>query len=257
MRELRPSRLCFQKLCDVEKLRLSAYRDAVGVWTIGYGHTGPEVIEGLTISKAQAEKLLVEDLARFAKGVAKLLTRGATQNQFDAMCMLAFNIGLGRPPNGRGREGFRQSTVLRLHNEGNFAGAAQAFLLWSKGRDPNTGALREMRGLIARRTVEMQLYLTPGEEERLGAYEELSTSPAAVTSEGDSFFKKIPVVATGAATAAGVAREVMTQVEIVWGTFWNIGLNPYIVSGALMAVGLGAVAWFLWDQWRKYKAGRS
>ena len=57
-----------------EGLRLTAYQDMVGVWTIGYGHTGPDVKAGLTITQQQAEQLLINDLACFNNGVNALVT---------------------------------------------------------------------------------------------------------------------------------------------------------------------------------------
>src|SRR5690625_2307834 len=59
-----------------EGVRLKAYRDPVGVWTIGYGHTGPEVHEGLVWSHAQAEKALRDRLNNeFVPGVLSVITR--------------------------------------------------------------------------------------------------------------------------------------------------------------------------------------
>jgi ABC-type branched-subunit amino acid transport system substrate-binding protein len=68
-----------------EGLRLKAYQDAVGVWTIGYGHTGPDVTPGLVISQAQADALLARDLSRFEAGVTRLAAVPLNQNQFDAL----------------------------------------------------------------------------------------------------------------------------------------------------------------------------
>ena len=61
-------------IASFEGLRLTAYQDIVGVWTIGYGHTGPDVKPGLAITRQQADQLLVNDLARFERGVNALVT---------------------------------------------------------------------------------------------------------------------------------------------------------------------------------------
>ena len=98
-----------------EGLRLTAYQDMVGVWTIGYGHTGPDVKAGLTITQQQAEQLLINDLARFNNGVNALVTVKINQNQFDALISFSYNLGLGS---------LQQSTLLRLLNAGNFQAAA-------------------------------------------------------------------------------------------------------------------------------------
>ncbi len=130
-----------------EGLRLDAYPDpATGgdPWTIGYGHTG-QVHEGMTISQAQADAYLAEDLDKFETGVNDLIEQ-ATDNQFSAMVSLSYNIGLGN---------FEKSSVLKLHNAGEYPAAANAFLMWNKA------AGRVFAGLERRRNEERTLYLTP------------------------------------------------------------------------------------------------
>jgi lysozyme len=131
-----------------EGCRLRAYRDSVGVLTIGYGHTGPDVAEGLEITQERAEELLRADLALFEQGVDDAIDEQAstTDNQYGAMVSLAYNIGLGN---------FRKSTVVRDHNAGDNAAAANAFLMWDKA-----GGL-VLTGLVRRRHEERALYLTP------------------------------------------------------------------------------------------------
>jgi lysozyme len=133
------------KLKGFEALKLKAYRDGGGVWTIGWGHTGKDVHEGLEITPEQAEHLLMADLGYFEAGV-DALTRDVptTDGQFAAMVCLAFNIGLER---------FRNSTVLKRHKLGNRIGAANAFLLWKY----DNGQLVE--GLLRRREQERKMYL--------------------------------------------------------------------------------------------------
>lgn len=122
-----------------------AYQCPAGVWTIGYGFTAG-VQPGDTITREQAEARLDRELAEFGAGVARLLTRPATPNQFGAMASLAFNVGLAA---------FARSSVLRLHNAGDFEAAARAFHLW------NRAGGRVLRGLVRRRAAEAALYLTP------------------------------------------------------------------------------------------------
>jgi lysozyme len=126
-----------------EGLRLKAYRDAVGILTIGYGHTGREVTDGLAISQMQAEDLLRGDLMRFEDGVRQH-AGAATQNQFDAMVSLAFNVGV---------TAFANSTLVRKHRGRDFDGAADEFLRW------NRAGGRPLPGLIRRRQAERRLYL--------------------------------------------------------------------------------------------------
>ena len=128
-----------------EGLRLEAYRDAVGVLTIGWGSTGPHVKTGMVITEEEAEALLRKDLSRFEAGVeACIADAPTTSDQFAAMVSLSFNIGLGR---------FATSTVLKRHKLGNRIGAANAFLLW------NRAGGQVLRGLTRRREAERRLYL--------------------------------------------------------------------------------------------------
>ncbi len=129
--------------------RLTSYPDpATGgePWTIGYGHTGPDVTPGLTITQAQAEMFLASDLLRFQDGVKEHVASapGTSDNQFSAMVSLSYNIGLGN---------FAKSSVLRFHNAGQTQQAADAFLLWDKA------AGQVMAGLVRRRRQEREAYL--------------------------------------------------------------------------------------------------
>jgi lysozyme len=133
---------------DAEGLRLVAYQDPSGAWTIGYGHT-VGVIGGEQITAAQADALLAQDLAMFERGV-DALAKDPSENEFSAMVSLAFNIGLGA---------FAGSTVLRQHNAGDKPAAADAFRLWNKAHVD--GQLVELPGLVARREAERKIYLTP------------------------------------------------------------------------------------------------
>jgi lysozyme len=130
--------------------RLTAYPDpATGgtPWTIGYGHTGPDVTPGLVITETQAQALLASDLHKFDSGVLELLDNGmvsTSDDEYSAMVSLAYNIGLGN---------FAKSSVLRLHKNGQFPEAADAFLLW------DMAAGKVMAGLVRRRHQERELYL--------------------------------------------------------------------------------------------------
>lgn len=125
-----------------EGLVLKAYLDAVGVLTIGYGSTGAHVKPGMVITEARAESLLLEDLARFEAAVRKLCPV-TTQGQFDAMVSLSFNVG---------ERAFEGSTLRRLHNAGNYVGAAAEFARW------RFAGGKELPGLVKRRAAERALY---------------------------------------------------------------------------------------------------
>ena len=121
-----------------ESCRLEAYWDADGkVWTIGWGDTGSDVVQGLRISQADADQRLQRRLDReFVPGVLAALTRPATQAQFDAMVDLAYNIGVAA---------FQGSTLVRLFNAGDQAGAAEQFPRWNKSGGKVLLGLRRRR----------------------------------------------------------------------------------------------------------------
>lgn len=127
---------------EFEGLRLKAYLCPANVLTIGYGSTGRHVKPGMVITEAEADALLQRDLDRFEDAVAKGAP-SATQNQFDAMVCLAFNIGIGA---------FLGSTVRCKHVDGNYRAAAEAFGMWVKAKG------RTLSGLQRRRAREADLY---------------------------------------------------------------------------------------------------
>jgi lysozyme len=126
-------------------LQLTAYQDPVGVWTIGYGHTGADVQPGLTITQEQASDLLLQDVAGAVAAVNRLVTVPLTQNQFDALVDFTFNVGQGN---------LASSTLLRELNAGNTAGAAAQFLVWVYAKGV------ELPGLVTRRQAEAALFQT-------------------------------------------------------------------------------------------------
>jgi lysozyme len=128
-----------------EGLRLTAYQDQGGVWTIGYGHTGSDVQAGLTITDDQASDLLMKDTAKAVAAVYRLVSVPLTQNQFDALVDFVFNVGGGN---------FQSSTLLRDLNASNFAGAAAEFQKWDHVHTV------VVPGLLARRQAEAKLFQT-------------------------------------------------------------------------------------------------
>lgn len=128
-----------------EGLRLGAYRDPVGVLTVGYGHTGPDVYPGMVITEAQAEQLLRERLAtEFEPGVRRALTTEPAQHEFDAMVSLAYNIGV---------EAFQGSTLVKTYNRGDKAGTADQFSRWKYAGG------EVLLGLERRRAAERAMFL--------------------------------------------------------------------------------------------------
>ena len=126
-----------------EGCRLVAYQDQVGVWTIGYGHTGSGVVSGLTITQDQAIDLLASDVAASAAYVNAAVTVELQQNEFDALVDFVFNLGRGA---------FAGSTLLKNLNAGQFDAAAAQFDLW----DHAGGQV--VAGLLRRRQAEQAMF---------------------------------------------------------------------------------------------------
>ncbi|HDM8441816.1 TPA: lysozyme [Yersinia enterocolitica] len=136
------------KLKVEEGEKLIGYKDTRGIPTVGVGHTGmvdgKPVAVGMVISKDKSSELLRSDLKWTEEAIAINVKVPLTQNQYDAMCSLIFNIGANA---------FANSTVLKRLNAGDYKGAADAFLMWKKaGNDPDR--------LLPRRQRERALFLS-------------------------------------------------------------------------------------------------
>ena len=126
-----------------EGLELTAYRDVAGVLTIGYG--GTENVEpGMTITAQGADRLRNPLERDFVPGVFTALTRAPNQHQFDAMCSLAYNVGVSA---------FARSTLVKRFNSGAMEAAADQFLVW------HYAGKRSIKGLRKRRAAERMLFL--------------------------------------------------------------------------------------------------
>ncbi len=136
-------------LTHYEGFRENAYRCPAGIWTIGFGFTDG-VQPGDRMTLAEGQERLRDELKTRGEDVRNVCTRPPNENEFAAMLSLAFNIGQGA---------FSGSTVLRKHNLGEQAKAADAFLMWVKARG------KVLPGLVRRRRAERLLYLTPTERQ--------------------------------------------------------------------------------------------
>lgn len=138
-----------------ESCKLTAYPDPGSKdgkpWTIGWGHTGLEVVKGLTWTQAQADAQFLFDIARFESDVSNLVKVPLTQGRFDALVLFAYNVGSDIDADSVA-EGLGDSTLLRKLNAGDYLGAALEFRKWNK----NDGQV--MRGLIRRRAAEEALF---------------------------------------------------------------------------------------------------
>lgn len=132
-----------------EGLRTSAYIDPVGIPTICYGHTGPEVRLGLKYTVAQCKALLMYDIEQHRLGLSRCITAPVTQNQADAMVSLTFNLGVGKTC---------ASTLVRKFNAGDTQGAAQEFTRWKYANVNGRNVV--LPGLVTRRAAERALFLS-------------------------------------------------------------------------------------------------
>lgn len=143
-----------EKIKEWEGWRAAAYVDAVGVLTIGYGHTSmagpPNVSKGMKITKAQGEEILLRDLAKYEKSVKDAVTVPLNDNQYSALVSFCFNVGPGN---------LRRSSVLKAVNAGDFDSVPRRLMLWNKGRI--NGKLTVLRGLTRRRGFEGEIFATP------------------------------------------------------------------------------------------------
>lgn len=207
---------------EFEGFRADAYKDAVGVLTIGYGTTamagvGIKPALGMKISKSDAEAYLHAALDKFANQIAPAITAPINENEFGAFVSLAYNIGPGA---------FKKSSALRLFNAGDKAGAAKAILLWDKAGG------KVLKGLTRRREAERKLFLTPVD----GKFSGRTTVAQSTTVQASA-----AQIATGV-TAAG------TAVGALDGTAQIIAL---VFAGIVILAGL----WVMRERIRKWAEG--
>lgn len=151
--DLKPSGMTTSKvgidlISGYEKTLLEAYDDGVGVWTIGTGTTiylnGQKVKKGDTCTLVQAKSYFSHDLKRFEASVNNMVKVPLSQNQFDALVSLVYNIG---------ETAFGESTLLKKLNAKDYQGAADQFPRWNKGGG------KVLKGLVRRRADERALFL--------------------------------------------------------------------------------------------------
>ncbi|HWZ15684.1 MAG TPA: lysozyme [Mucilaginibacter sp.] len=146
----------YQVIKNFEGLRLAAYRDMAGIWTIGYGstryHDGKKVKPGDKLaSETQADALFKSTLGQYENAVNEFVKTPISQNQFDALVSFAYN---------EGTSALKDSTLLARLNVKDYQGAAAHFLAWDKITDPKTGEKVVCDTLVQRRKEESQLFLS-------------------------------------------------------------------------------------------------
>lgn len=124
-----------------EGCKLEAYQDIAGVWTIGWGHVGKDVYEGLVWTQQQADDTLEHDLNAAATLLA-MYSPGLTDGPLAALTDFVFNLGIGN---------YRTSTLCKCVNAQDWDGAKAQIVTW----DHSNGKV--VPGLLRRREAEAAL----------------------------------------------------------------------------------------------------
>lgn len=134
-------------LKEHEGKRNKAYLDPVGIPTICYGHTGPDVRMGMSLSDKQCEELLIKDLWVHDRAMHRCVKIEMTRGQHDAVLDTFFNVGPGK---------MCKSTLVRKLNAGDFSGAYREFPKWKYA------AGKALPGLVRRRKDAQEMFLSGG-----------------------------------------------------------------------------------------------
>ena len=130
-------------LIGLEGFKVKAYKDTKGLWTIGVGHLiqpGEHYFLSAVLTDKEVEVMFAKDLEKYETAVNRTIHNDVTQYQFDALVSLCFNIGCN---------GFRNSTVARVINNGEFNKVADAMMMWNKPKE-----------ILGRRSKEVRLFCT-------------------------------------------------------------------------------------------------
>ena len=156
---MKVSQKCIEQIKKDEGVRSRPYQCPALLWTVGVGHViDPHhakvkladrkqlpIPDGWdrVLSAAEIDEILRKDLNRFEAGVLRLIKVELTQGQFDALVSFSFNVGLGNLQN---------STLRMKINRGDYEGAAEQFLVWTKAGG------KVLKGLVIRRTHEKEMF---------------------------------------------------------------------------------------------------
>ena len=140
--QMRTSEAGIDLIKSFEGCRTIAYQDAIGVWTIGYGHT-VDVKEGMLITQHQCDVMLEVDLEKYESYINKHVHVSLTQNQFDALVSWVYNLGIGN---------LLSSTMLKELNAGNYEEVPTQIKRW------NRAGGKVLKGLVRRRNAEAELF---------------------------------------------------------------------------------------------------
>ena len=202
------------KLKQWEGLKTKAYKDAGGVWTIGYGHTAtagePKPRAGMVITAAEAERILLKDLTQYEAAVESLVKVELNDNQFAALVSFVYNIPL---------VSFKKSKLLKKLNAGNYDAVPTELMKWVNVNH------KKNQGLVNRRQAEGYLWME-------GAYV-TSKNIVPEPKKENLLFKKetiAPVISaasglTGFATGSGPFQWALAAIMVIGAAlliYWGI-----------------------------------
>lgn len=215
-----------------EGLYLKAYRCPANVLTIGYGHTDaagpPRVTTGMTISKAEAEAMLITDLKKYEDAVRAAVKVPLTDNQFSALVSFCFNVG---------PSALKKSSVLKEVNARRFDLVPSRLALWNKGGG------RVLPGLVRRRAAESDLFMSDVRDETVHFSDQIEPSHGKPLTSSTTAYAAVTV---GAASAVSTAAEVSTNVTTIKD---NVGPTLFFaILGVVIVAGLG---WIIYERYVK------
>ena len=217
-------------LKSFEGWRAKAYRDSVGVLTIGYGHTSmagpPTVKPDMTITKEEGEAILKRDLRVYEKAVNDAVRVELSQEQFDALVSFCYNVGGGN---------FRKSSVLRCVNRRDFDSVPAKLMLWNKAGG------KVLRGLTRRRAAEGELFASGSKEAKFAAAE-IPDAP-----RGKAPMQSTTNIAAGLSAAAGISAATR---EITDNTSAVLSAGNLFALVAIVVI-IAATAWVFRERIRK------
>lgn len=233
-----------------------AYRDPVGIWTIGWGTTGVEARPGRTITKKQGEEFLRRDLKDDEDTVKRLVNVPLTQHQFDALVSFVYNCGSGN---------FQRSTLRKLLNRKNYAAAAAQFPRWNKARSRETGKWMTLAGLTRRRKEEAALFSSPDSDDTYAeAAEKVEKQPqmaeprdndANVMTEAPSYNESaLQEIISKSDTVKMAVLSITGLGAVVSQSLQSIADNP--ITAVAIAIAFASTSALIYIKWRDTREGR-
>lgn len=224
-----------------EGLELTSYKDIANVWTIGYGHTGPEVKAGQTITKAKAKELLRDDLAIAGNRIKARLTPAVlnelTTTQYAALLSFVYNLGANP-----------SWTIWKVINARNFDQVPAQIVRFNKARV--NGELKVVRGLARRRSAEAELWNEELSEDVRVSGRDVETPPVenAVKPLAQS---RTLISGAASAAAAGGAGLMQVQQTLEPHSYYNDTVGKIVAGLALAGAALAIIVVVL--KWLDHK----